>query len=375
MFTPLKSLPLLVIFLLHYARTEPTRSFIATFPSTVIAGTSVQLCIRFQNLHSADIDLTISNPGAPVFDQITHLLTAEQGSETCLSILIKEQTEHKRNQKITVFGKAIDSDYSFNDSKYFSVIKRNNFNLIETDKPVYKPGQTVRIRILSIDDELRPVSKAFKEIFIEDSSQSRVSQWTEVKTTMGLIDLEMPLSDEPNLGTWTITLSESGGETATQTATFIVKKYVLPKFEASMDHHKKIRFDEKLVEVNVCGMYSYGKKVAGTYKLKAFTTNWRYQVDKGYHEMEDKAVEIVAKNVQNSCHSFQVMLGDLHKTGEYLYKVNFEASVTESDTEIEANVTSSVTVTYDSMKIEVPNLEYYKPGFPIHIKVNFYSIF
>ncbi len=29
---------------------------------------------------------------------------------------------------------------------------------LETDKPIYKPGQTVRIRLLALDSALRPVS-------------------------------------------------------------------------------------------------------------------------------------------------------------------------------------------------------------------------
>lgn len=178
----------------------------------------------------------------------------------------------------------------------------------------------------------------------------------------------MPLSDEPNMGTWVITVTESGDEENVQRANFIVKKYVLPKFEATIDHHKKIRFDEKNIQVNVCGMYSYGKSVAGTYKLRAFTKKWSYAPI--YQEIEDKAVEYEVLDVQNRCHKFEVKLEDLGIPGpRYTYQVTFEAAVTESDTDIEATASSSVTITYESMKIQVLHLEYYKPGFPIQFKV------
>jgi len=85
-----------------------------------------------------------------------------------------------------VQGRSEDSVYSFNDSKVFQVKATNYFNLVETDKRVYKPGQVVRIRVLSLDSFLKPVLKVFKEIFIVDASDSRVAQWRDIKSENGL---------------------------------------------------------------------------------------------------------------------------------------------------------------------------------------------
>lgn len=60
----------------------------------------------------------------------------------------------------------------------------------------------------------------------------------------------MPLSEEPNLGHWTIFASENIDQTTS--ITFEVKKYVLPKFEVTIDHFDKIRVDEPKFNVTVC---------------------------------------------------------------------------------------------------------------------------
>ena len=101
-----------------------------------------------------------------------------------------------------------------------------------------------------MDLNLKPVEKEFKEIYIQDASTSRINQWLNVKSS-GLIELEMPLSEEPNLGIWKIIVIENDSNDPNQIE-FEVKKYVLPKFEVTMNHYEKIQLDEKSVNVTVC---------------------------------------------------------------------------------------------------------------------------
>lgn len=75
--------------------------------------------------------------------------------------------------------------YEFSDTKSFTIKAKNSFHMIETDKPVYKPGDILRIRILSLDYELKPLPKTFKLIYIKDSSNSRVNQWLNVSNING----------------------------------------------------------------------------------------------------------------------------------------------------------------------------------------------
>ncbi len=180
----------------------------------------------------------------------------------------------------------------------------------------------------------------------------------------------MLLSDEPNLGMWTINIVDVEAQN-TETFSFEVKKYVLPKFETTIDHDERIRFDESILKVTVCGKYSYGKGVQGTYKLKASTSKYSY---KTYKSEEYKKVEMSSFKVKG-CHRFEINPEDLGIGDQnYLSSIKFEATVIESDTGISANASSSLTVTHASMNIEVEEVGYYKPGFPIEIRAYAKSI-
>lgn len=125
------------------------------------------------------MSIVIADNEPHIFPQVNKILLAENRGNTCFNIQINKDAESDEYGKsITVNGTSIgDTEYSFTDTKKFKVSSNNDFNIIETDKPVYKPGQTVKIRVLSLDFLLNPVVKEFKEIYIEDPSGSRVAQW------------------------------------------------------------------------------------------------------------------------------------------------------------------------------------------------------
>lgn len=60
----------------------------------------------------------------------------------------------------------------------------------------------------------------------------------------------MPLSNEPNMGHWTIELVENNGNSLK--AKFEVKKYVLPKFEVVLNHKPTVQTTERTMNVSVC---------------------------------------------------------------------------------------------------------------------------
>jgi uncharacterized protein YfaS (alpha-2-macroglobulin family) len=87
-------------------------------------------------------------------------------------------------------------------------------------------------------------------MFVIDSSGSRVNQWLDLDSKRGLLDLDMQLSKEPNMGKWTIEVHDD--KLKVVKAFFEVKKYVLPKFEVSINHKNKISSSENAINVSVC---------------------------------------------------------------------------------------------------------------------------
>lgn len=74
---------------------------------------------------------------------------------------------------------------------------------------------------------------------------------------------------------------------------FEVKKYVLPKFEVTIDHYGKLRVDESKFNVTVCARYTYGKNVQGKFELTAYTKKFSYKTYK--EELFKKVVKTEEK--------------------------------------------------------------------------------
>ena len=114
-------------------------------------------------------------------------------------------------------------------------IEKSFLTFLETDKPIYKPGQTVCIRLFTLNGELRPV-KEMATVEVLDAKGIKVFRQEVTTDEYGMASLELPLSAEPNLGTWKITAETEDGQTQLDVR---VEEYVLPKYEVKLDLPKQ----------------------------------------------------------------------------------------------------------------------------------------
>ncbi|KAM9112850.1 alpha-2-macroglobulin-like protein 1 [Pangshura tecta] len=75
---------------------------------------------------------------------------------------------------------------------------------VQTDKAIYKPGQTVKFRIVSLDKDFVPSTRKQGVSVCQDPSGNRIAQWRHVTRQQGIVDLSLPLSAEPALGAYAI---------------------------------------------------------------------------------------------------------------------------------------------------------------------------
>ncbi|NWI53675.1 A2MG protein, partial [Calyptomena viridis] len=137
-----------------------------------------------------------------------------------------------------------------------SVLVQNSESLVfvQTDKPIYKPGQTVLFRIVSLDEDFHPSNEV-------DPKKNRLYQWTQVELKTGFIQLFLNLTYEPMQGTYTVVTQKTSGKTIQHP--FSVEEYVLPKFEVTVKMPKVITILDEQLKVAVCGLYTFGKPVPG----------------------------------------------------------------------------------------------------------------
>ncbi|XP_053363647.1 alpha-2-macroglobulin-P-like [Clarias gariepinus] len=138
---------------------------------------------------------------------------------------------------------------------------------IQTDKPIYNPGQTVNFRIVSTDVNFIPVEQKYTTVSLQDNHQNRIGQWTNVSSSGLIVQLFHELNSEAPEGSYKIT-ANTGNRLITHD--FKVEKYVLPKFKVTIKEH--IVGEEEL-KLEVCAHYTYEQPVPGQAEVKACGTS------------------------------------------------------------------------------------------------------
>src|SRR5262249_53849384 len=131
--------------------------------------------------------------------------------------------------------------------------------LLTTDKPLYQPGQVIRIRALALRAfDLKPASAAGLTLEVEDARGNKVFK-KELKTSdHGIASADFQLADEVNMGDYRVR-AIPGDHTTDRSVT--VKQYVLPKFKAELSTDKTFYLPKETVKGNLRVDYFFGKPV------------------------------------------------------------------------------------------------------------------
>uniref|UniRef100_A0A8C7B518 C4a anaphylatoxin n=1 Tax=Neovison vison TaxID=452646 RepID=A0A8C7B518_NEOVI len=141
---------------------------------------------------------------------------------------------------------------------------RRGHLFLQTDQPVYNPGQRVRYRIFALDQKMRPSSDTLT-VTVENSHGLRVRKREVYISSIFQDDFVIPDISEP--GTWRISARFSDGRDSNSSTQFEVKKYVLPNFEVKIIPGKPYILtapgflDE--IQLDIQARYIYGKPVQG----------------------------------------------------------------------------------------------------------------
>ncbi len=228
---------------------------------------------------------------------------------------------------------------------------------VETDKPIYKPGQTVHLRVLTLDPQLLPV-EAKATVEVADAKGIRVFR-KELRTDgFGMASLDMPLSAEPNLGVWKVTAA--AGKRTSQ-IDFRVERYVLPKYEVRVDLPQDWTLASEPVRGRVAAEYSYGKPVRGQVQIKAIRYVGTWQEYANLNQSIDGAVEFELPPVQ-------YVSGVPGARG--MGNISLEVTVQEEATGYEEKTTRLVSVAASPVVLRlIPESVTFKPSLPLSLLV------
>ncbi|XP_062241283.1 alpha-2-macroglobulin-P isoform X2 [Platichthys flesus] len=241
-------------------------------------------------------------------------------------------------------------------------------HIIQTDKPIYKPGQTVKFRIVSMDTNFIPVARVYKVVEIQDPNSNRIAQWLDRPIDGGILDLSHPMIPEAVQGTYKITASTDKGEQ--ESHQFDIKEYVLPKYEVKVDLPSVISILDQEALLKICGKYTYGKPVVGSVKAvlcrKATISYW-------YSRTQEKDIcktyELTTDT--NGCATQIVNVADF-SPNKTTYEDGFEvnAEMEEYGTGVTLTGSGQTGFSYHIRTVTFEDVpESYKPGIPFEGKV------
>ncbi|XP_037375338.1 complement C4-B-like [Talpa occidentalis] len=142
---------------------------------------------------------------------------------------------------------------------------RRGHLFVQTDQPIYNPGQRVRFRVFALDQKMRP-STEILTVTVENSHGLLVRK-KEVFSPSSIYQDDFVIPDISEPGTWRISARFSDGLESNRSTQFEVKKYVLPNFEVKIIPGKPYILttpnflDE--IQLEVQARYIYGKPVQG----------------------------------------------------------------------------------------------------------------
>ncbi|XP_067665324.1 CD109 antigen-like [Haliotis asinina] len=87
------------------------------------------------------------------------------------------------------------------------IFRKDEYFFIQTDKFIYKGGQTVRFRIISLNEYLLP-STSNLNITIRDPNGQKINEWIQATPTEGVFSETIILVDQPSFGVWSIVSSD-----------------------------------------------------------------------------------------------------------------------------------------------------------------------
>ncbi|NXK02549.1 A2ML1 protein, partial [Herpetotheres cachinnans] len=268
-------------------------------------------------------------------------------------------TEEIATVKLIITGKGV----SIEEKKKVLIFKASRGTFIQTDKPVYQPGQTVKFRIVTLDEEFMALNDSVSQPWGIDPKNNRIEQWLNVVPQDGIADLSFQLSDEPLLGTYVINITS-----AKAYDTFSVEEYVLPKFEVNFEAPNQIYALDKTFPLRVCGRYTYGKGVRGMVHVSLCQ---KVAVFLPSASKPDLCQEFNKQTDETGCFFANVSLSSFSRDFRYYQdSIVAEASLVEDGTGVQINTSSQILVSRTAARavFETPNA-YYIPGIPYKGKI------
>ncbi|XP_036453897.1 alpha-2-macroglobulin-like isoform X2 [Colossoma macropomum] len=323
--------------------------FMVTFPAVIESGSEATLCTSFLK------------PNETL--QMTIYLDHDNQSRTLLQERVEEEFHRCSQFKAPqVGGQSVQEirvevkgeSFQMTEKRKVMFKSYNPLTFIQTDKPIYNPGQTVNFRVVTLDTNFVPLTQEYSILTLEDNNGNRIGQWTNVSSTGLIVQLSHKLNPEAPEGEYKL---ETNIGDRSITHNFKVKKYVLPRFEITMKTPEEQSVGEEELKSEVCAKYTYGQPVPGKALVQVcrkFKRNFLQDI-----AMISPCLVETVEMKENGCASLVFNMSHfISSEFEQHLKDSLDATVTvtEEGTDISMEKSESIKITYEIGKAEFLDL-------------------
>ncbi|XP_060799860.1 alpha-2-macroglobulin-like isoform X1 [Neoarius graeffei] len=226
-----------------------------TFPAVIESGSDAKFCVSLLKPNETlqlNIYLVHNSQSRTLLQE-----TVEKEIHYC-SHFEAPQVEGDSVQEIKVEVKG--ESFKITDKSKVKFKSYNTLVFIQTDKPIYNPGQTVNFRVVTMNSNFIPLEQKYNTVILEDNHRNRIGQWTNVSSTGLILQLSHELNAEAPQGHYSL-IAKIDNRLVSHY--FKVQKYVLPKFEVTVKAPEEHSIGEEELKLKICGKYTYGQPVPG----------------------------------------------------------------------------------------------------------------
>ncbi|KAM9801271.1 alpha-2-macroglobulin-like [Neosynchiropus ocellatus] len=346
-----------------FGQIEAGPQYMVAIPAVLEAGATNRFCINLmQPNETLQITVTLQSPEK---NTTLFLDTAEKDYQKCVDF----KTPVVADEAVNVLETVVRGETFY--SREVRKVKVKSYKpvtFIQTDKPLYLPGQTVHFRVVSMDIKFRPAKQMYGTIELEDSNRNRIGQWLNQTASGAILQLSYALNSEAREGFYRLMVSSADGQSAEHS--FKVEKYVLPKFDVTLKGSDEVNILQDSFSFDVCGKYTYGQSVPGSATVKVCRPLNRYiysdiTIDPPCHE-ETKQTD------KTGCASFTLHKSTFTKLDQKAVQdhIDINAKLEEEGTEVTRETGKRLTISYATGKlsfIDTPKI--FHQGSPIEGKV------
>ncbi|XP_072406307.1 complement C4-B-like [Chiloscyllium punctatum] len=248
---------------------EQTPSYLISAPNIIHIGVKESVAIQLdgaENPVKIKVYLFDVTSSRKFSKDVDFELTAGNGYRqikdiTASADLMKEVNIMKRKDKY--ISLAAECPQLFTGRRMVPILlsTKKGYIFIQTDKPIYTPGENVRYRIFTLDQYMRPVSETIK---ITTYNSRNVQFPSKIMRSGEVFSRHIKIPDIAEPGIWRIEAQFEDSPMSKESARFEVKEFVLPSFKVEIEcqeNYYLITKDE--FKCKLSADYTFGKPVEG----------------------------------------------------------------------------------------------------------------